>query len=177
MSSQVWVLRKLTNYQKREHKSLGHSARHTCISTYTFPDSSIKWDLSPTFKNALHSAVQWMDIQYGHSVSMDKDNTTANTQHYFRKWGTPANPKITLPRNWRGSTITSLINLKLKHAHLKELFSGLGIFTPFIKKKKEHSFPGCLAGSHSKKISSLEAIQPFHHFAQWISFNIYQCEE
>lgn len=129
MSSQVWVLAKLANYQKREHKSLGHSARHIYISIYTYLDSSNNWDLSPVLKNALHSDNAGKLVQSSATHQQILAITSGNGEP-------PSTPKILflgIKKKQRGSTIfTSLVNLTLKCPCFKELFN-FCIFTPFIK--------------------------------------------
>lgn len=136
MSSQVWVLAKLANYQKREHKSLGHSARHKCIFIYTYLDSSINWDLSPMLKNALHSSNAAKSVQSSTTHQQILRITSGNGEPQ----STPKILFLGIEKKQRGCAIfTSLVNLKLKRAHFKELFNIFCIFTPFIK--IEHSFP------------------------------------
>lgn len=85
-------------------------------------------------------------------VSMDKYNTTANTQHYFWKWGAPVNPKSTLPRKWRGSTVfTSHNNLTFQRTAQHFQY-----FYPFQKRRKKNT-----AFQAGKRFLVL---QPYSHF-------------
>lgn len=154
MSSQVWVLRKLTNYQKGEHKSIGHSARHTCLSIHTYPNSSINWGLSPMLKNALHSAIQWS--QYGQGQHNSKYSAL------FLEMRSPSQPQLT--RNWKeAAALSSPLTLTWSSdMQISKNCSAFSVFLPLSKRRKKST--AFQAGSHSKKISSLEAIQPFHHF-------------
>lgn len=142
MSSPVWVLRKLTNYPKREHKSLGHSAGHTGISVYTYPDSSISWDLSPMLENALHSAMQWS--QYGQAQHNSKYSA------YFWKWGAPVSPKSALPRNWKEeAALSSPLTLTWSSdMHISKNCSAFSVFLPLSKRGKKNT--AFQVGSHKK---------------------------
>lgn len=166
MSSRVWVIRKLTNYQKGEHKSIGHSARHTCLSIHTYPNSSINWGLSPMLKNALHSAIQWS--QYGQGQHNSKYSAL------FLEMRSPSQPQLT--RNWKeAAALSSPLTLTWSSDMQISTAQHFQYFYPFQKGEKRAQLSKL---DHTQK--RFLALKPYSHFitsSTRISFNIHQCEE